>query len=848
MTSRMRKAFAGTAAMALVLAAPGFASAEDDAGASNGAKPASAKAGKATSEGAKTQAAGSSGGGAQKGKPQAAADGKQPEAKKSYYVKTRGYRLEPEPDVRNYVRNLGKTYKEFEGIDWLDVGLDSRVRFEYRHNDYRPWTDTTTNPATSQRRNFPNSLWLKRTRAYLGVKTILDPFRFVVEFQDSRAFNSIYQLQGQDVNQVELLQGYGELHFKDAFGKDDLGNGRPLIVRAGRFHLELLDRRLIANNEFRNTTNNFEGFRVKIGQKDNDWDVDSFLMRPVVRIPEHFDRPEWGNWIYGTVLSIRRWSEYATIQPYFLGRKQYADVLNTSNALRVHKDIYAPGLRAYGILGDFDYDVDINKQLGQQGEFRDFGTRRNAVQTTVQHDAIAYSVELGYTFSSHPWKPRVSVDYNYGSGNKSPFDSVNQTFDQFYGFNQPFSRNDYFAWNNLRSAKGRVEFTPYKDLQIDSTFHAFWLASAAAAWDRANLFAPLGNRGDFLGTEIDFRARYKLSEFINITASYARFWPGDFTQSFGPPVAFQPFFPQSFPGQTGTTNGLTQRPSDFFYLEATLNAFGDGKPIEKNPAREFLALASPETHEKVKPPSWTDVYVGLNAGSAWSSPTSNVVLTPLGAAPASAPVAALSTPIDRTNNLAGFVGGLQMGVNWRIADRFLTGVEADLHGVSGNTDTKWQVGTTNAGGQTFVSYTQRTETLNYLGTIRGRLGLLATPKLALYATGGMAYGGITSNAAIFTQRIGGANITQGNPVFQGSNIGWTAGGGAEWAFMPNWSVKIDYLRYDLGEANGRQLVVQPNGFFAYQATSATRFAGNLIHAGVNRHFDLFAAAKVDKKE
>ncbi len=116
--------------------------------------------------------------------------------KKSYYVPTRGYRLEPQPDIPPYVRNLAKTYKEFEGVDWLNVGLDSRVRFEYRKDDYRPWTSTSTNPPSAQRKYFPNSLWLSRTRAYLGVQNILDPFRFVVELQDSRAYISIYEYQG----------------------------------------------------------------------------------------------------------------------------------------------------------------------------------------------------------------------------------------------------------------------------------------------------------------------------------------------------------------------------------------------------------------------------------------------------------------------------------------------------------------------------------------------------------------------------------------------------------------------------------------------------------------------------
>ena len=39
-----------------------------------------------------------------------------------------------------------------------------------------------------------------------------------------------------------------------------------------------------------------------------------------------------------------------------------------------------------------------------------------------------------------------------------------------------------------------------------------------------------------------------------------------------------------------------------------------------------------------------------------------------------------------------------------------------------------------------------------------------------------------------------------------TKTGWTAGAGAEWAFTRNWTAKIEYLHYDLGDeatiANG----------------------------------------------
>jgi opacity protein-like surface antigen len=758
--------------------------------------------------------------------------------KKSYYVPTRGYRLEPQPDIPPYVRNLGKTYEAFKGVDWLNIGLDSRARFEYRKDDYRPWLDTSVDPPVSRRKYFPNSLWLERTRVYFGVQNIIDPFRFVVEFQDSRAFNSIYEYQGQEINQNDLISGYGELYFKDAFGTDDLGNDRPLILRAGRFHLELLDRRLIAENEFRNTTNTFEGFRLKIGKRENDFEIDSFVMRPVVRYPYSFDRADWANWIYGSVFNIRRWSKYATVQPYFLGRQQYADPGNVSASARVHRRTYAPGLRAYGVLGDFDYDFDVNKQLGEIGEYQTVLGRQSPFETTVRHDAIAYAFELGYTFSDHPWKPRFSANYAYGTGNISPFDNANQNFDIFYGFNQPFSRNDYIAWNNVKAPKARIEFTPFPDVYVDTAFSAYWLASAASAWDRANLYAPLGNRGAFLGTEYDLRIRHKLSPFVNLTASYARFWPGSFPASFAPPVALQPYFPQSFPGQTTTTNGLTARPTDFFYLEAQANAFGDGKPIPDSTVAELFGVTAPFAPPP-PPPSWTDVYVGLNGGGAWSNPVSDGWASPMGPARASAAVAQLGTMIDRRNHLAGFVGGFQLGFNNRLDGGVLAGVEADLRGVSGNTDAKWRAGVIRAGGLDFLTYGQQTATLNYLGTIRGRLGYLATPTLAIYGTGGLAYGGVVSSAAVVAQRIGAVDQTLVSPVNQGSFVGWTVGGGVEWSVTPHWSVKVDFLHYDLGRATASAFGAQRNGLFDYAVSSSTHFRGDLIQAGVNRRFELF---------
>ena len=133
---------------------------------------------------------------------------------------------------------------------------------------------------------------------------------------------------------------------------------------------EVLDRRLLASNEFRNTTNNFLGYRVHFGKKQNDWDLDTFALQPIERLKYQWDRNDEDTWFYGGVLSIRRWSEFITIQPYFIGRKVDGDPTNSVVANRkADQDIYAPGLRVYGVFpnSSFDFDADINKQFGRFG-------------------------------------------------------------------------------------------------------------------------------------------------------------------------------------------------------------------------------------------------------------------------------------------------------------------------------------------------------------------------------------------------------------------------------------------------------------------------------------------------
>jgi outer membrane immunogenic protein len=128
----------------------------------------------------------------------------------------------------------------------------------------------------------------------------------------------------------------------------------------------------------------------------------------------------------------------------------------------------------------------------------------------------------------------------------------------------------------------------------------------------------------------------------------------------------------------------------------------------------------------------------------------------------------------------------------------------------------------------------------------------------IYGTGGLAYGGVSFNRSTTSiETAAGVNqwIALGNATYSNTQVGWTAGGGLEWMFMPNWSAKAEYLYYDLGNISATSvstispLVTSDTLSTAQLFRSSTisgRINGNLIRAGVNYHFNLASAPVVAK--
>ena len=192
---------------------------------------------------------------------------------------------------------------------------------------------------------------------------------------------------------------------------------------------------------------------------------------------------------------------------------------------------------------------------------------------------------------------------------------------------------------------------------------------------------------------------------------------------------------------------------------------------------------------------------------------------------------------------SGILAGVQLGYNWQFANSWVAGFEADIQGIgihnNGRKSSSATVGIVGDPGHSVTTNMTVTKEIDYLGTVRGRLGWLVNPTLLVYGTGGLAYGGVKSSTSISQTLPGDFSGVVLNPSVNSSisetRAGWTAGGGLEWMFIPQWSVKAEYIYYDLGHVTYNGLLVDgftnpntPGAFFTNNVQTTTRFNGNIV--------------------
>jgi outer membrane immunogenic protein len=247
---------------------------------------------------------------------------------------------------------------------------------------------------------------------------------------------------------------------------------------------------------------------------------------------------------------------------------------------------------------------------------------------------------------------------------------------------------------------------------------------------------------------------------------------------------------------------------------------------------------------------WSGWYGGVNAGYVDGSSKTNtdaVVVSTSTYAPIAPAMATGATSQLSTGN-GVLLGGAQFGYNYMLSPMFLAGLEADIQGSSLRNGASAITASPVPGTVfTFSTAIATSRSLDYIGTIRGRVGAAVTPSTLLYVTGGLAYGAVKSSTTIGQTAPGsGAPATATFGSFSDTRAGYTVGAGGEWMFTSKWSAKAEYLYYDLGSANYGTgqfgFDTLPTGFpgsnVAAIATSThVRFNGDIVRVGLNYHLN-----------
>jgi outer membrane immunogenic protein len=251
--------------------------------------------------------------------------------------------------------------------------------------------------------------------------------------------------------------------------------------------------------------------------------------------------------------------------------------------------------------------------------------------------------------------------------------------------------------------------------------------------------------------------------------------------------------------------------------------------------------------------SWTGFYFGGTVGGGWMTSNSTEAVTStfcnanLVACRPQDPnlissAFARIVPGEYSTTKAGFVAGVEAGYNWQVG-QFVVGIETDLSGsgISGSTSisNSTPLFNPNVIPATVYAYGVHSEKLDYFGTVRARGGYLVTNTILAYATGGFAYGDASSKNSLGTSVSNCfCELSPAGEAGSSKRAGWTIGGGLEWMFAPNFTVKGEYLYYDFGSVSYPGPAVVNNNFgpvaFYGATTAATaNFNGSIVRVGLN---------------
>ncbi|WP_062487247.1 alginate export family protein [Candidatus Nitrospira inopinata] len=426
-----------------------------------------------------------------------------------------GKRTEPADDVLTQIREheWSRYVKTLLTMpDWIDLGFENRTRFETMDHP------VNRSAAAGGGRTDAQIALRSRLRTQLGGN---GPLRILFEGQDARSFLDRDPgdfRNATTVNEFDVLQLFGSITARNLFG-----TGLRTDVHFGRMTLDFGRRRLVARNDYRNTTNAFDGVHWYLA-KDGAWRLRAFFTEPVTRFLDSADSVNHKNTFWGAYAESR-YFPWLKGDIYYLGLND-----RRTPDVNEHRTYSTVGFRLFkdDKPGELDYELESTYQFGTKGR--------------EDHFAYFQHLDLGYTFDV-AWTPRIVLHGDYASGDRDPNDGKSRRFDSLFGARRfeymPTGIVGPFFRTNLTGGGWRLIVAPAKGwiLQIKQRF--WYLAESRDFFGSSGLRDTTGGSGRNLGHDLELRAQWFISNNLDFDVGWWHWFKGSYFERL-PPTAGLP--------------------------------------------------------------------------------------------------------------------------------------------------------------------------------------------------------------------------------------------------------------------------------------------------------------------
>lgn len=288
----------------------------------------------------------------------------------------------------------------------------------------------------------------------------------------------------------------------------------PVVATVGRQQLRFGSERVIGISDWTNTSRTWDGIDLQIGSKNR---LDLFSTSVVTVHPTALDKHGAGLTFHGAYGNFTTWIPKTQVQPYVLVRanpgvvsqqKTVGDQLETTFGAEVEGTL----------TNSASYIVNASLQRG-----------------SYSNDAIHAGQSLGklyYKVPQLPWKPRLSAEYDYATGNHHRNPYRISTYDQQYPSNHDaFGLTDLFGYQNIRQERVNLDLVASHNLSFLLQGELLKLVST-----RDNLYSGSGTTaiaapaGGFpsgtVGTGIDFSGKYVFRNYMVANFGVGHLFPG----------------------------------------------------------------------------------------------------------------------------------------------------------------------------------------------------------------------------------------------------------------------------------------------------------------------------------